>query len=229
MLKKSTFFLLFCGIFSLQAFAQQNDNPATSIVKPSASEIGVLVGLSNYQGDLIEPAFDLGESNFAFGAYYGYHFTEKFTGRLEALVATFSGKDADYTGRERRGYALDNSTAVNVSLGGDYYLIGRNSFGPAKNSALYLSGGFGLLFINPEPTGVPDGAEEEYPGSVFNLQIGGGVKQHFSRSFSMGLEFSYRPVFSDYVDGVSLTGNPDNNDTYFWLGLTAAFHLGGNR
>jgi hypothetical protein len=51
-------------------------------LKIPSSEIGLMVGITNYQGDLIEPSFDLGVSNFAFGVYYGRYFSDKLREKL---------------------------------------------------------------------------------------------------------------------------------------------------
>jgi hypothetical protein len=80
--------------------------------------------------------------------------------------------------------------------------------------------------FNAEPEGIVAGSEED-ASSTFSVMIGGGVKQHFSEKFALGLELSFRPVFSDLLDGISTNGNPDNNDTYLWLGLTASYQLSG--
>jgi len=229
MFKKLTLlFSFFLGLtFCLNA--QNNKTVNSELLKSPNSEVGLMLGISNYQGDLIEPTFDFGVSNFAFGAYYGRYFSDKLTGKVSLLVGGISGDDADYESRVVRGITLDATSLIGISLGVDYYFIGENKYRSEDNTAVYINGGLGMAFANPEPTGIPENNPEEEFSSAFGLMLGGGIKQHLSEKFSLGLEVSYRPVFSDLLDGVSKNGNADNVDTYIWLGLTASYQLGDTK
>jgi opacity protein-like surface antigen len=229
MFKKLTLLLTFFVSLTFVLNAQNNKTANSELFKSPKSEIGLMVGISNYQGDLVEPAFDFGVSNFAFGAYYGKYFSDKLTGKLSLLVGSISGDDANYESRIGRGFKLEPTSLIGITLSADYYILGENRYRGEDNFALYVNGGLGLALANPEPTGIPeDNAEEEF-GSAFGFIIGGGIKQHLSEKFALGLELSYRPVFSDLLDGVSENANPDNIDTYVWLGLTASYQLGDDR
>ncbi len=228
MFKKLTLLLSLLVSLTFSLNAQNNKTLNSELLKTPESEIGLMLGLTNYQGDLVEPSFDLGISNFAFGVYYGKYFSDKLTGKLTLLVGSISGDDANYDSRVNRGYKLESTSLIGISLSADYYVFGTNGYRTEDNTAIYLNGGLGITLANPEVTGIDAGSEEEF-GSAFGLMIGGGLKQHLSEKFSLGLELSFRPVFSDLLDGVSKNANPDNNDTYVWLGLTASYQLGDKR
>jgi len=218
------FSLLFCLTFSLNA---QDNKTSTSnmAIKTPTSEVGLMLGITNYQGDLVQPTIDLGVSNFAFGAYYGKYFSDKLTGKLSLLIGGVSGDDANYESRVGRGFKLEGGSLTAISLGVDYYVYGVNHYRNDQNTAIYLNGGLGFALFNPEPTGIPADSEEDV-NSALGLMIGGGVRQHLNEKFALGLELSFRPIFSDLLDGVSQNANPGNNDTYLWLGLTASYQLG---
>ena len=228
MFKKLTLLLSLFLSLTCILNAQNNKTTNTELLNSPTSEIGLMVGLTNYQGDLIEPGFDFGASNFAFGAYYGKYFSDKLTGRLSLLIGGISGNDADYESRVNRGIQLETTSVIGITLGVDYYLLGENKYRADDNTAIYVNGGLGIALANPEPIGVTAGSEEEF-GSAFGFILGGGIKQHFSERFALGLELSYRPLFSDLLDGISENGNPDNSDTYVWLGLTASYQLGDKK
>lgn len=229
MLKKLTLVLCLFVSLTFNLNAQNNKTANSELFKSPTSEVGLMLGITNYQGDLVEPTFDFGVSNFAFGAYYGKYFSEKLTGKLSLLVGGISGDDANYESRVIRGIKLDKTSLIGITLSADYYVLGENRYREEDNTALYLNGGLGIALANPEPTGLPENNPEEEFGSAFGFIIGGGIKQHLSEKFALGLELSYRPVFSDLLDGVSKNANPDNVDTYIWLGLTATYQLGDDR
>ena len=156
------------------------------------------------------------------------YFNDKLTGKLSLLVGSISADDANYESRVFRGFKLEPTSLIGINLGVDYYIYRENEYRPDDNTAIYINGGLGIALANPEPIGIPADSEEEF-GSAFGVMIGGGIKQHLSEKFSLGLELSYRPLFSDLLDGVSQNGNPDNIDTYVWLGLTASYQLGDRR
>lgn len=58
------------------------------------------------------------------------------------------------------------------------------------------------------------------------LVLGAGVALDLSRSWTMGLELGARTAGSDYLDGVSLSGNPNKPDWYWFAGLNIALRLG---
>lgn len=67
---------------------------------------------------------------------------------------------------------------------------------------------------------------EENLKSRFLLPIvGGGIRIAFYDQLILGLEGGLRPVLSDDIDGVSLNGNPGENDWYYFFGATVAMVL----
>ena len=55
----------------------------------------------------------------------------------------------------------------------------------------------------------------------------GGLKYYLSPKSSLGLEGGFRITSSDYIDGVSQAAEPDNDDSYVFVGLT--FNTGFGR
>ncbi len=106
--------------------------------------------------------------------------------------------------------------------------------------APYLFAGGGFVFSKAEA--VFDQAFLEgsslLPKAVEDLRVGGktqreptlalgaGLNLDLSRTWMIGLELGARTAFSDYFDGISLSGNPDKPDWYWFAGLNIAVRLG---
>lgn len=56
--------------------------------------------------------------------------------------------------------------------------------------------------------------------------VGGGINVDLGRNWLLGAELGARTAFSDYFDGVSQTGNPAQNDWYWFGGMTLSRRLG---
>ncbi|MFT7121399.1 MAG: outer membrane protein OmpA-like peptidoglycan-associated protein [Neolewinella sp.] len=65
---------------------------------------------------------------------------------------------------------------------------------------------------------------DESGGLVF--PIVGGLKYYISPKSSIGLDVSWRITSSDLIDGVAQAGNPSNDDTYVFTGLTFSTGFG---
>ena len=62
-------------------------------------------------------------------------------------------------------------------------------------------------------------------GVVFPLGI--GLRYFFSPKSSLGIDYNFRITGADLIDGVSKSGDPDDDDTYALLGLTYSVGFGG--
>jgi hypothetical protein len=57
--------------------------------------------------------------------------------------------------------------------------------------------------------------------------MGLGVKADVLERFVLGLDIGWRLMFSDDLDGVSINGNPKQNDLYYFVGITTSFIISG--
>jgi hypothetical protein len=57
--------------------------------------------------------------------------------------------------------------------------------------------------------------------------IGLGARLIFNSNWSVGLEASARPTYSDILDGVRQNGNPAEDDWFYTIGLTFSYYLNG--
>ena len=116
------------------------------------------------------------------------------------------------------GYSIDR-------VGKRYNIPGLNGF-KNKSTYLYVYGGIGALYFNPKAQHneggwvalQPLGTEgqlvsdtlRQYRRITATIPFGGGVRFLITKRLNIGVEVSYRKVFSDYLDDVS--GDYYNND-----------------
>ena len=61
-----------------------------------------------------------------------------------------------------------------------------------------------------------------------SVSLGGGIHFDLAPRLVLGLELATSIPFTDYLDGISLAGNPESNDWFWFGGLTIGFRLGTN-
>jgi OOP family OmpA-OmpF porin len=203
-------------------------------------EMGVLIGASNYQGDLPEPHVEMIESRWAGGVYYRYHLDRYWAFRANAFVCQISGDDQWADTRSFRKFRF-RATVAELAVMTEWKPLARRSnyyvqvFQPHLTP--YLFAGVALVWANPRPEcyrqdcldGHDPFAMEVRQQWFVALPYGIGVRYDLSPRFTMGFELGQRPVFNDRLDGVSLSANPDRNDWYIISGLTVSYMIGQKR
>lgn len=201
-------------------------------------EGGLFIGASNYMGDLVETdIFTLDETNLAFGFLIKYSLNETLGLRLGLMTGQLTGDDlnADETQRKVRGFSFENRI-TELSLLGQWEPLGANRYkGGAFNRILspYVFAGVGLGFSNPTTDfngrtsmRITEDRNADVQKALFTTPFGIGLRYDLSQKWNIGLEMGLRPVFNDYLDGVSVSGNPDDNDWFTFGGLTLTTRFG---
>lgn len=98
----------------------------------------------------------------------------------------------------------------------------------------YFTAGLGAVFFDPEVT-LNDPANhsltakelnKDYPQTNFMTPFGVGFKFYLSDHWVLGLEALMIPTHSDYIDGVSDSRNPNENDWLSSLSLGIGYRFG---
>jgi len=89
-------------------------------------ELGLLMGLSNYQGDLPEPHVELIESQLAGGIYYKYHFNAYWNIRTNFFIGQISGDDRWAEDRSFRKFKF-TSQIIEWAVLGEWKPFARRS------------------------------------------------------------------------------------------------------
>ncbi|MCB0518699.1 MAG: OmpA family protein [Lewinellaceae bacterium] len=201
-------------------------------------EGGLFLGYSNYLGDLVEPTFTFSQPGPSFGILVRNHLTNTLGLRLNLQYGKIKGDDANYDRNADRGASFKSSW-VELALMGEYELLGNRRWTEdgkfRKTVSPYVYGGVGGSFFDPnvkiaQTAGKPDknnpdiGAD--YSNVHFILPIGAGLRFDLSRKVNLGLELGARFTFSDYIDGISKSGDPDDNDVFVTGGLVIGYRFG---
>lgn len=195
-----------------------------------ATEAGIYGGISLYQGDLAQTPFSAEELNPAVALTYRQFFNPKVALRASAMWTRLTGSDLPYTSRSTRGVEMKTSL-VEATIGGEWHLLGRarlnNTSAFRQKFSPYLGLSVGLAFANPEftkPVDLPE-KEDDFSTTFFVLPISAGLRFEMTRKLSVSVDFTTRPVFSDYLDGISENGNPDKKDWFFTSGITVLYSI----
>ena len=171
-------------------------------------------GIMNYGGDLENKVYTFQHANFSVGANLAYR-VDKFSLRAGITVGSIHGDDYTNTNYIRRN--LDFSTGIfdaSLSLQYDLFSMDEHKFTP------YVFAGIGAFHFNPytyygsqkvylRPLGTEGQGLALYPDrklyslTQFEMPYGIGFKYKLSDRVLIGLEFSSRFLFTDYLDDVS--------------------------
>ncbi len=213
--------LLFLSVFSLRA--QQN------------VEAGFFAGFANYQGDLAQDQIEIGETKAAYGGYVSYLLNPKVILRGNAYYGYISGDDRNSAVRDTRGFNF-TADVLEIGINAQWLIFGKNRY---NNSGIfmpqftpYLSTGVALTTIT---------ADLKYPNTDVNnalfpevddtdnfivVPVNVGLRYEMVEFLTLGFEAGFRATFSDYVDNVSMAGNPNKNDWYLFGGFTLGYVFG---
>ena len=179
--------------------------------------LSLFTGMVNYQGDLNPSSFTFAHSHFAAGLSLHQPINRWFTARIGLFMGKIEAADRynrDYL--KPRNLSFYNSiTEANLALELNVPVKGNPRFGP------YLLGGVAVFRSNPwtydqygkktflQPLSTEGQGLQEYPSQKpyglyqLSLLFGGGLRFAITDGIDIGLEFSQRKSFTDYIDDVS--------------------------
>jgi opacity protein-like surface antigen len=180
-------------------------------------EVGVMAGLSSYQGDLAPSNLktSFGKFHAAFGGFARYNINNYFTAKLGINYGTISGDDAN-EGRKRN--LSFRSNILEFAVTGEWNILGYRPYALERVFSPYLFAGISVFNFNPraqyegewvdlQPLGTEgqsmQGFEEKYNLVELSIPFGAGVKYAINDQWNLGIEFGFRKTFTDYLDDVS--------------------------
>lgn len=201
----------------------------TSMSAQRSSEAGIFIGVANYMGDMAPTPIAANETNLAFGGHYRYMLAPKLGIKGSVSFGKISG---DYANKPSSTRDLSMETGLlEIALQAEWHFFGTSRFNNAgvyrKQASPFISAGLGATFGESEIT-APETDKNNYPEVddksaflVFPITV--GMRFDISESFILSGEFGVRGTFTDYLDGISQTGNPDANDHYLFAGFSVTY------
>lgn len=201
------------------------------------NEIGVIVGGSNFIGDVGSTNY-ISPNQPAFGGVYKWNRSARHSYRFSVLFTDLEGKDSksDDPRREQRGYEF-NTSIIELAAGMEFTFFEFDLHNPGFKATPYLFAGISAanhdnsFFQNGEQT------SEDTSSWAFGIPFGLGYKAAIFDNWILAAEIGARFTFSDELDGSVpdsefrqnlAFGNTNNNDWYMFTGLTLTYTFGRN-
>lgn len=207
-------------------------------------EAGAVVGLSNYQGDLVEGALPLfKEGNLALAITGRYLVNYNWAIRGSVLFGKLTGDDfnSPIEFHNQRGVSFENPF-TEISFTVEWEPFGEQHYLSLNESKSFFSPyvfiGPGIAFTNPKIdfsrtsrdfflVDIERDLNESYFKTRFIVKVGGGVKYDINDLWVVGFEFGMHYAFTDYLDGISHAGISENRDWYNFGGISLFHRLQG--
>lgn len=194
----------------------------TSINAQNRYELGLLLGGSCYQGDVLGNTVSEIAPNIHSSASLqaGYFFNRFFGIRTQVGYGKISGGDSysEDVWRKARNLSF-TSNVYNVGIRAEYNVTGYDPMNN-QNFTAYPFVGYNHLFFNPraeykgkwydlQPLGTEGQGLSKYPDrkpyklNAGSITFGGGLRLAATSKLSFGIEFAAFRVFSDYIDDVA--------------------------
>jgi len=182
-------------------------------------EIGLLGGMSLYQGDLTPGALSLQKVGLAYGLFVGYSPIDHLTIKGSFYRGKIAGDDAKQNSANLQGRNLSfSSTVSELALRAEYNILGYQPANLYTPFSPYFFLGLAATHHNPmaeyqgewyelqplgtEGQGIP-GYAPKYDRVILAIPFGVGVKYALSEHITVGFDAGFRKTFSDYLDDVS--------------------------
>lgn len=208
-MKKSIVLFLFSAIFQ-HSFSQ-------------SSEVGILLGISSYKGDLNGSLFNPNVFHPAIGGYYRHSYNNHWSLKLGINYGTISADDAQSNDAFQRYRNLSFSSHLLEAEGHfEFNFFPFQTANKITPGSPFIFLGFAILKFNPkaelngnvyelQPLGTEGQETNSYPKRkkysriAVSLPFGGGYKWRLSNRFGLTIEAGARKASTDYLDDVSTT------------------------
>jgi hypothetical protein len=188
-----------------------------------SSEVGIMLGISSYKGDMSGSLFNTKFFHPAIGAHYRRSMNNHWSYRLGIVYGSISADDA----RSNDPFQLYRNLSFKSKVLEAHWIFEFNFFpyqtaNPATNATPFIFAGIAVYRFNPkaplgndwielQPLGTEGQGTSAYPArskygrTQISLPFGGGYKFKLSRRFGVSVEAGARRTFTDHLDDVSTT------------------------
>lgn len=196
--------------------------------------IGLQGGSGLYQGDISKSGLGTLQGNtMVWGASFQYQPNAYWSVGVQGHTGELMANDNFYSDDPYRvGRRFSFSTLFSdVAVLGRVYPFGNSRLKPQ------LGLGWGLMFFDPSADlignthldlaqSIKDDLEASIPENTWFIPLRLSLAYQVNRSFGIEAGLQYNFTQTDYLDGVSIAGNPQNNDRYGSIFLGTTFHFG---
>jgi outer membrane protein OmpA-like peptidoglycan-associated protein len=215
----SLFLLVFCSIGAL--------------AQGSPWKMDFYLGAAGYAGDLAESPLYSRNWRPAVGLGLQYQLGIPFALKSNLYHGRLSGSDeyfttSDWPSGDRRARFTSAFTQWNITL--EYHFLESTSGALLRKFSPFITFGGGLLIYDPKPNygftrnpaleeAINDDIAADYGTIAANGDLGLGLDWRILDAWTIGIIASVHPTTTDYLDGLSWSGNPDKRDWFAKGGL----------
>jgi len=191
-------------------------------------EAGIIGGVSNYSGELVNSIMDVKHMHLAMGVFGRYNMNKYLTFRLQGVYGTVSGDDKDSKDLRNQFRNLQfRSPIIEVGVMGEFNLMGFNPVGHGKMFSPYAFLGISVFNFNPKARHFDPNRDGErvplqplrtegqglstfpnrkaYGLTQVSIPLGLGFKFAVHSNLNIGFEVGFRKTFTDHLDDVGDT------------------------
>jgi len=183
-------------------------------------DLGFFGGGSYYLGD-INQSKQFYSLSYAFGGLYRYNINSRYTIRGSVYYGNLQAYDYDFDNRFQQSRDSHFSgTVLDATLQFEFNFMPYSTFGRAGEYTIYTTGGIGFAFINISG-----------PSSPLVIPFGVGAKVNLSKKMGIGIEWGFRKMFYDKLDGYENPIDPEylsfihNFDWYAIAGISLTYKI----
>ncbi|MEM1320665.1 MAG: DUF6089 family protein [Bacteroidota bacterium] len=192
-----------------------------SVALAQTYEVGLFMGVSGYQGDLVSKAYEAEDLNLAYGAVFRYNLYQSLSFKAGINKGRISGSDQnvedDFHGHRSRNLSFE-SDILEFHVQAEYNLFGYNVLENIRQFSPYVLVGVSAFAFKPrafyegrwhelQPLGTEgqgmEGYEAPYKLRQISVPLGCGFKMSISDAVNLAFELGFRKTFTDYLDDVS--------------------------
>lgn len=190
-------------------------------------EIGVFTGLATYAGDLVDAGITLKGAGFVGGLVYKDYASPKIGLKAGLNFGQFSGDDANFPGAVRdRNFTFQSNF---IELNGSLELAPFAKSDGSSRFTPFIHGGLSYLHLNSSTSAegrIKLLAEDDNPNKNFiTLPAGLGLRFGLTEKLTLSAQGSVYFFAGDYLDGISISGNPDGKDLLYTGGISLTYQL----
>jgi hypothetical protein len=207
---KKPLFLVVFSLFVSSSIAQR-------------SEVGFGIGTFNYTGDLVR-TYNFKYSKPAGTVFYRSNLSKVVSFRVGVTAGKIGADEVPIDPFATQRNASFDLFLLEASTVMEYHFLNWRETKRFVRFTPYLFAGLGLFGISGDVQ-----KNEEYSNVQASIPFGAGVKYIYNPKWYISLEFGIRKTFFDYLDNISSGdprdknyqyGNPNDNDNYYFLGIT---------
>lgn len=195
----------------------------SNVVMAQRSEVGFGLGTFNYTGDLIR-TYNFKYSKPAATVFYRSNLSKVVSFRAAITAGKIGATEKPIDAFATRRNASFNLFLLEASTVMEYHFLNWRETKRFVRFTPYLFAGIGLFGISGDIQ-----KNSEYSNVQASIPFGGGFKYVYNPKWYFSLEFGVRKTFFDYLDNISggdprdknyQYGNPNDNDNYYFIGLS---------